>query len=570
MALDLLPQAGRPVFLGPVPGLADPVAVEDDDVTGLQIDELLVVGGVVEGPERQPGHLDRDATAGAGLVVKRVGQAGVREERLAHREIEEGEGQRAEEPLDAAPAQRPVGPVEEVGRRVLLERPGAHRAGGEGRVQRRRHALARDVADGDAQHLLADVVEVVQVAAQLARRPEVRRRLPALPGRVLLGEEAVLDVARDRQLAVQAHLAPHQLVVEPRVLDRDRHLARERRQHLDVLLVEAVELGRLQVEHADHAVLGDQRDHELGARLRDELEIARVLPHVRHQDGLLGERGGAAEALAERNPRLLLDDAVADGLAQDQLAALLVQQQDAEHLVVDHPLHHVGHAVQQLVEVEDGGRLLADLVQRGQEGRVPLGLAVEGRVLDGERQVARQHLESGAGLGVERALVRPLDVEDAHQPVAVHERDRELGPDPGRDRDVARVLGDVLDEHGLPRLGGGADDALTGTQPETPRDAGVVPDEVRGRQRAVRLGQEDVEDAVVDEPAQQAGDRGQELVRVQDGRHLGHDGQKLFQDLAFEREPLARVTGERARRVMVARGLPRPLPARRRSTLVPS
>ena len=53
-----------------------------------------------------------------------------------------------------------------------------------------------------------------------------------------------------------------------------------------------------------------------------------------------------------------------------------------------------------------------------------------------------------------------------------------------------------------------------------------------GHQGAVRLGQEDVEDPVVDDPAELAGDGRHQLVRIEDGRDLGHDGQQLAEQLA--------------------------------------
>ena len=52
-------------------------------------------------------------------------------------------------------------------------------------------------------------------------------------------------------------------LVEARVLDRDRRLAGEQRQDFDVALRERVELRALEIEHADAAILQQQRNHQL-------------------------------------------------------------------------------------------------------------------------------------------------------------------------------------------------------------------------------------------------------------------------------------------------------------------
>ena len=208
-----------------------------------------------------------------------------------------------------------------------------------------------------------------------------------------------------------------------------------------MLLGEAVEHRRLEVEDADHAVLVHERHHELGAGLRHQADVARVLPHVAHQDRLAAAHRRAAQALRDRDAAALLAGPEVDRLAQHELVPLLVQQEDAEHLVVDHALDDLRQPPEQLVEVEDRGRFLPDLVERREEPRVPARLAVERRVLDRHREVPGQDLQRGARGGGEGRGRGALDVQDAHQVVLAHERDRELGHDAGEERDVARVQG---------------------------------------------------------------------------------------------------------------------------------
>jgi hypothetical protein len=54
----------------------------------------------------------------------------------------------------------------------------------------------------------------------------------------------------------------------------------------------------------------------------------------------------------------------------------------------------------------------------------------------------------------------------------------------------------------------------------------VVPVHVGGVQKPVRPGKEDVEDPVVDDALELAGDGGEQRVGIEDGRDLADDGQR--------------------------------------------
>src|SRR6185295_20326410 len=76
--------------------------------------------------------------------------------------------------------------------------------------ERRGQAVTAGVADGEAEKVLAEGEEVVEVAAHFLRRDGARRELVALEGRRLVEEEALLDLGR------LAEAAAHALVGEPR------------------------------------------------------------------------------------------------------------------------------------------------------------------------------------------------------------------------------------------------------------------------------------------------------------------------------------------------------------------
>ena len=157
--------------------------------------------------------------------------------------------------------------------------------------------------------------------------------------------------------------------------------------------------------------------------------------------------------------------------------------------------------------------------------------------------MAGQDLEGRARLVAEGGGVRALHVEHAHQPVAVHEGDGQLGDHAGHDVQVARVARHVGDEDALAELGGRAHDAFSRADAQPPHLRAVVTLDEPGHERAVLLGQEDVEQPVVHDPPELPGDGGQELVGVEDGADLGHDGEQLGEELAGEGHTGPRVGG---------------------------
>src|SRR5205823_2210002 len=82
--------------------------------------------------------------------------------------------------------------------------------------------------------------------------------------------------------------------------------------------------------------------------------------------------------------------AVADGDLHLQLACFLVDEQDAERAVVDHAAGEIGNARQELVEIEDGAELAADLGERLERAGVFALVLEEPRVLDGNSDMGAE------------------------------------------------------------------------------------------------------------------------------------------------------------------------------------
>ena len=143
--------------------------------------------------------------------------------------------------------------------------------------------------------------EVVQVAADGARRNKLRADFEIRNLRLGMRQQPELQFARQRQIALQTLLLPGNLLVQPRVLDRNRNLRRQRGQRALVIFGEISAARMLQIEHADHFFLVDQRHRQFRARLRIQQDVARILAHIRNQHRFLALRGISHQSASKRD-----------------------------------------------------------------------------------------------------------------------------------------------------------------------------------------------------------------------------------------------------------------------------
>ena len=188
----------------------------------------------------------------------RIGQARIRHHELPLLEVERGVAQHAEIFFELPLVQNRVHRREHARRarsnrgEAPAERPRADELAGKGAIERRRHSLARHVADGNDERARVGGQVVVQVAADLPRRLETCRELDALQAlRRFRRQQRTLHAARKFDFALEAKLARSHRLVQPRVLDRHRGLAGENAENLSVALRERAELGAFEIEHAD-------------------------------------------------------------------------------------------------------------------------------------------------------------------------------------------------------------------------------------------------------------------------------------------------------------------------------
>ena len=125
-------------------------------------------------------------------------------------------------------------------------------------------------------------------------------------------------------------------LVEAGVFNGDGDLRTEGRQHALVFFIEEGGAGMFEVEHADYAALVEERHNELRAGLGVHRQVARILVDFGHVDGSPLTHGRAHQAAVDGNTaRGGVGVAESPDVAGDERFALLVEQHDGEHLVVD-------------------------------------------------------------------------------------------------------------------------------------------------------------------------------------------------------------------------------------------
>ena len=179
-------------------------------------------------------------------------------------------------------------------------------------------------------------------------------------------------------------------------------------------------------------------------------DVAGIEGDVRNEHDLLVKRRVADEAAAHLHPRQLDLLAVAHRGLDLELLRILVEQDDAERPVVDEPAREAGNARQQLVEIEDGGELAADLGQRLERARVvPLVLEQPG-VLDRDGDV-RGKLAEDRFVGLRELADRVAEqIQRADHAALAAQRHDQLGVRAGHGFDVARIGVHVVDQDRLP------------------------------------------------------------------------------------------------------------------------
>jgi uncharacterized protein (DUF736 family) len=138
----------------------------------------------------------------------------------------------------------------------------------------------------------------------------------------------------------------------------------------------------------------------------------------------------------------------------------VIDQQDAEGVVVDQLAHRARDLAEQVVQIENRGELARDIGERLQGAVRPLDAQIEARVVDRHADARGDQPQQGAivfRIGVDP---RRLQVDDAHQALAGDHRRGQLRAHRVDRVQVARIAADVAHQHRLAARGGGAGQAF--------------------------------------------------------------------------------------------------------------
>ncbi len=199
-------------------------------------------------------------------------------------------------------------------------------------------------------------------------------------------EQAKLHFASHGDIFLKLALLAVNGLIETRILDGDGDLRGQRGQHALVLFIEEVGTSVFEIEHADDAALVEERDDELRAGLGVHGQIARIFVDIGDVDGTpLADRCADNAARNGNAANGRVDVAEAPGVTGDQHVAFFIEQHDGEHLVIDEAAEELADALEERIELEDGGELDGDFIEDFESLRLAGDAGVEAGVFNGLR-----------------------------------------------------------------------------------------------------------------------------------------------------------------------------------------
>jgi hypothetical protein len=205
------------------------------------------------------------------------------------------------------------------------------------------------------------------------------------------------------------------------------------------------------------------------------------------------------------------------GMRRNEDFALRIQKHDAEHLVVDQAAQKLPDALEQGVEIEDGGQLHRDLVENREGLRLARDASIEPRVFDGLRNAGRGEGQQVQVFRTEVAGLLAFQIHDADKAVFGDQRDGKLGAHIGIGRDIDRRSRYVIEQNRLAGEGNLADHSLAQGETHAFGFRGMADLEAHPEFMGAVVEKKDGEDAVVDDGADQFGGPVEQGLQVQCG-----------------------------------------------------
>src|SRR5207253_181260 len=151
--------------------------------------------------------------------------------------------------------------------------------------------------------------------------------------------------------------------IEPGVFDGHGDARGHQAEQALMLAFEVSNLAGLNIDDADHTVLGDQWNRQFGPHVRIHVEIIRLFADVVNQDGLAKLDGTAGDSFAHLRTHALGFSRVTNLKADAQVLRLFIHQKDGEVFKRQDSADEVGNALQESIQLESGIESISKIEQ---------------------------------------------------------------------------------------------------------------------------------------------------------------------------------------------------------------
>src|ERR1700689_1214515 len=132
-----------------------------------------------------------------------------------------------------------------------------------------------------------------------------------------------------------------------------------------MLFREVAGLARLDVDDADDAILGNQRNGQLRADIGNALDVARILGNIFNQNRLPQLRCLPGDSFANLDAAALGKfRRISDLKAKTEFLRLFVEQKNGEDFVIDDLADHLGDPAHSRIQIERSREDVGDVQQQ--------------------------------------------------------------------------------------------------------------------------------------------------------------------------------------------------------------
>ncbi len=130
-----------------------------------------------------------------------------------------------------------------------------------------------------------------------------------------------------------------------------------------------------------------------------------------------------------------------------QFFSLGIEQQDAEHLVIDQPGQQFGNAFQQFIQIQNRGQLTRNFIQQHQGARLPGGARVQPGIFNAHRHARRDQGQHPFVLFIEVVGFERFEIQHPNQLVFHDQGDGQLRTHIRHRRNVFLLLADIVNQN---------------------------------------------------------------------------------------------------------------------------